>query len=388
MAGGLAALLDDIAAMARLAAASVDDIGAAAGRASAKAAGVVVDDAAVTPRYVTGFTPDRELPMIKRIAKGSMVNKLIILVAALTLSELVPWILTPLLMLGGLYLSFEGAEKIIEKVSGRSHAKKKPAVVKGGDHEDQMVKGAIRTDFILSAEIMVIALSTMAQDATLVIKAATLLVVAILITIGVYGVVALIVKMDDIGLALAQRRRPGSQALGNAVVKAMPKVLGALSLIGVIAMLWVGGHILLKGFYDLERELGFGWSAPYDLVHGLEVRVAEATGALGGLLGWLVNTFFSFLFGLIVGGIVALIMHFLPIGHDQGEEDDDLAAAIDAERARVMPGAAADATAGVVPDAVATAPDAATGAESGGSTAFDPGSPDPPRGGRPDDSAL
>lgn len=321
MSGGLAALLDDIAAMARLAAASVDDVGAMAGRASVKAAGVVVDDAAVTPRYVTGFTPDRELPMIKRIAKGSIINKLIILVIALVLSTFLPWILTPLLMLGGLYLSYEGAEKIWEKLSGHSKAKAAPVSVQGRDQEDTMVKGAIRTDFILSAEIMVISLSSIDQSASIWMKTATMLVVAVLITVGVYGAVALIVKMDDIGLAIARGKRKGSQAFGNALVKGMPKVLAVLSVVGIIAMLWVGGHILLKGLYDLEHSVGFGWTAPYDFVHHLEVTVAGATGALGGFLGWLVNTFFSFLFGLIIGAVIVAIIHVLPFGKKHGHED-------------------------------------------------------------------
>ncbi|HHV22729.1 MAG TPA: DUF808 domain-containing protein [Propionibacterium sp.] len=320
MSGGLAALLDDIAAMARLAAASVDDVSAMAGRASMKAAGVVVDDAAVTPRYVTGFTPDRELPMIKKIAKGSIVNKLIILVVALALSSFIPWILTPLLMLGGLYLSYEGAEKIWEKLSGHSKAKEAPVSVKGESHEDTMVKGAIRTDFILSAEIMVISLSTIDPDASIWMKTATMLVVAVLITVGVYGVVALIVKMDDIGLRIARGESKGSQAFGNGLVNAMPKVLAVLSTVGVIAMLWVGGHILLKGLYDLEHSVGFGWTAPYDFVHHLEVMVRDATGAVGGFLGWLVNTFFSFLFGLVIGGIIVAIMHVLPFGKKHGDE--------------------------------------------------------------------
>lgn len=308
MAGGLAALLDDIAAMAKLAAASVDDVAAAAGRASAKAAGVVVDDAAVTPRYVTGFSPARELPMIKTIALGSLRNKfLFILPAILVLSQFVPWILTPLLMLGGLYLSYEGAEKIWEKLSGHSHADpdvKTPAVVQGPEQEKAMTSGAIRTDFILSAEIMVIALNEVANE-PIVSRAIILAVVALGITIGVYGVVALIVKMDDIGLHLVDSgRAPG---LGNVLVKGMPKLLAALSVIGTVAMLWVGGHILLVGVDEL------GWHAPYGFVHHLEVLVAEATGAFGGFLGWLTNTFFSFIAGLLVGSVLVAIMHVLPI---------------------------------------------------------------------------
>jgi predicted DNA repair protein MutK len=276
--------LDDIAALAKLAAASIDDVSAAAGRASAKAAGVVVDDTAVTPRYVTGFTADRELPMIKRIAIGSLRNKLLfILPGALLLSQFAPWLLTPILMLGGTYLSFEGAEKIWEKISGHHAAEEAPAAAQGAQQEEQMVAGAIRTDFILSAEIMVIALNEVASEGLLQ-RAIILTVVAIVITIGVYGVVALIVKMDDIGLHLAGRQSSAAQRVGELLVKGMPKLLKALALVGTIAMLWVGGHILLVGADTL------GWHTPYGLVHHAEEAVAHATGALGGVLGWLTNT--------------------------------------------------------------------------------------------------
>ena len=322
MSGGLAALLDDIAALAKLAAASVDDVAAAAGRAGAKAAGVVIDDAAVTPRYVTGFSPARELPMIRTIAIGSLRNKfLFILPAILVLSQFVPWILTPLLMLGGLYLSYEGAEKIWEKVSG--HGKdnpknKTPVALQGGDQEKGMTSGAIRTDFILSAEIMVIALNEVATE-PIVSRAIILALVALAITIGVYGVVALIVKMDDIGLHLvASGRAPG---VGNALVKGMPKLLTALGIIGTIAMLWVGGHILLVGVDEL------GWHAPYGFVHDAEVLVAGAIGPLGGIMGWLTNTFFSFLVGLFVGGIIVAIMHVIP--REGGHNADAHAVAAD-----------------------------------------------------------
>lgn len=307
MSGGLVALLDDIAAFAKLAAASIDDVGAAAGRASAKAAGVVVDDTAVTPRYVTGFTADRELPMIKRIAIGSLRNKLLfILPAALILSQFAPWLLTPLLMLGGTYLSYEGAEKIWEKLRGHEgHADTPPAPIQGDQQEEQMVSGAIRTDFILSAEIMVIALNEVAAEALLP-RAIILVVVAIVITIGVYGVVALIVKMDDIGLHLTTRNSAGAQKFGRALVKGMPTLLAALGTLGTVAMLWVGGHILLVGADTL------GWHAPYGLVHHLEEATVHATGALGGVLGWLVNTLGSAIFGLVVGAIVVAIMHVIP----------------------------------------------------------------------------
>ena len=306
MSGGLVALLDDVAALARLAAASVDDVAAAAGRASAKAAGVVVDDAAVTPRYVHGFAAKRELPMIKRIAVGSMRNKLLfILPAALLLSQFVPWLLTPILMLGGTYLCFEGAEKIYEKISGHHPESDQPAAVQGKDHEETMVKGAIRTDFILSAEIMVIALNEV-SDEPFVSRALILVVVAIAITLLVYGVVGLIVKMDDIGMHLAERESAVAQTVGRTLVTGMPKLLAALAVVGTVAMLWVGGHILLVGVDEL------GWHAPYELVHHLEELVHEATGALGGVLAWCVNTLASALVGLVVGAAVVAIMHVIP----------------------------------------------------------------------------
>lgn len=306
MSGGLAALLDDIAAMAKLAAASLDDVGAAAGRASAKAAGVVVDDTAVTPRYVQGFTPDRELPIIKRIAVGSIRNKLLfILPAIMLLSQFLPWALTPLLMLGGTYLCFEGAEKIWEKVSGHDAGEEAPAVVQGGDHEKTMVAGAIRTDFILSAEIMVIALNEVANEPFLS-RLIILVVVAIAITIGVYGFVALIVKMDDIGLALSRRKSGAVRAIGRGLVGAMPMLLRWLAIIGTIAMLWVGGHILLVGADTL------GWHAPYALVHHAEEAVMAAVSFGAGALGWLTNTLGSAVAGLLVGALVVLVLHLVP----------------------------------------------------------------------------
>ena len=307
MSGGLVALLDDVAAMVKLAAASVDDVGAAAGRASAKAAGVVVDDTAVTPRYVHGFTADRELPMIKRIAVGSLRNKLlIILPVILVLSQFLPWLLTPILMVGGTYLCFEGAEKIYEKITGH-HAEREaePAAVQGADQEKLMVKGAIRTDFILSAEIMVISLNEVADEG-LLSRAVILIVVAIGITVLVYGVVGLIVKMDDVGVHLAERDSPTARKFGLLLVRGMPKLLAVLSTVGIVAMLWVGGHILLVGADEL------GWHGPYDLVHGAEEAVAGLLPALGGVLSWLVNTLASALIGAVVGALVVLILHLVP----------------------------------------------------------------------------
>lgn len=306
MAGGLAALLDDIAALAKLAAASVDDVGAAAGRASAKAAGVVIDDTAVTPRYVHGFSPDRELPIVRRIAVGSLRNKLLfILPAALLLSQFLPWLLTPILMVGGTYLAYEGAEKIWELVSG--HATEHtttPVAVQGEATEKSMVSGAIRTDFILSAEIMVIALNEVA-DEPLLSRAIILAIVALAITALVYGVVGLIVKMDDIGLHLAGRSNGAAAATGRVLVRAMPKVLSVLSTVGIVAMLWVGGHILLSGVDEL------GWHAPFELLHHLEEAVHGVPG-IGGFLAWLVDTLGSALVGLVVGAVVVGVMHLVP----------------------------------------------------------------------------
>jgi predicted DNA repair protein MutK len=312
MAAGLVALLDDVAALARVAAASVDDIGLAAGRASAKAAGVVVDDAAVTPRYVQGLAAERELPIIRRIALGSIRNKLLfILPAALLLSQFVPWLLTPILMCGGAYLCYEGAHKIWEKVSGhgahQDHADAETMV-----DEDVVVSGAIRTDFILSAEIMVIALNEV-SDQGFVARALILAVVAIGITILVYGVVGLIVKMDDIGLRLATTGRQGVARFGRGLVSAMPRLLTALTVIGTAAMLWVGGHILLVGTHDL------GFDLLYDAVHSVEDAAKEATGALGGVVKWLVDTLASALLGLAVGALVVLVLS-LTLHRRKGEQ--------------------------------------------------------------------
>jgi hypothetical protein len=303
MSAGLAALLDDVAALARVAAASVDDVAAGAGRASMKAAGVIVDDAAVTPRYVQGFQASRELPMIKRIAVGSLRNKLLfILPAALLLSELLPWLLTPILMIGGTYLCYEGAEKLWEMVHPHPAEEGASADIHTPEQEEDLVKGAIRTDFILSAEIMVISLNEVA-DEPLVSRAVILVLVALAITAGVYGAVALIVKMDDIGLRLVQTREGAVASFGRGLVRAMPIVLSVLSKVGIAAMLWVGGHILLVGLDEI------GLHAPYDFVHHLEEDVHDALGAVGGVAAWLTNTLASAILGVVVGAIVVAVLH-------------------------------------------------------------------------------
>lgn len=318
MAGGFAALLDDIAALARLAAASVDDIAAASGRATMKAAGVVVDDAAVTPQYVQGISPKRELPIIWRIARGSLINKAVLIVLLLILATFVPWILTPLLMLGGTYLCFEGAEKVIELLSGNKKAKKEPAVAKGPEAEKTVVSGAVRTDFILSAEIMVISLNTIVEDTTsIAMQAVVLTVVALMITVAVYGAVALLVKMDDIGLAMAKRESETSQKLGMGIVRAMPTVMTVISYVGMVAMLWVGGHIILAGLPEL------GLPQPYEWVHHMEEAAAAAVPVASGFVAWLVNTFFSFILGLVWGAIIAGIVHVLPFGGHHDDEGHD-----------------------------------------------------------------
>ncbi len=300
MAGGLVALLDDVSLLARTAAASIDDIGAAAGRASVKAAGVVVDDAAVTPQYVRGLAAEREIPIIRRIAVGSLRNKLlIILPAILLLSEFLPFLLTPILMLGGAYLCYEGAEKVWHKVSG--HAETHPSVEEALPDEKTVVSGAVRTDFILSAEIMVISLNEVASEA-FASRAAILVVVALGITVLVYGVVALIVKMDDAGLRLAQLPNKALATFGRGLVKGMPKLLAALTVVGTAAMLWVGGHIILLGSHEL------GLDVLYDVVHHLEEAAKEATGAVGGVVGWLVNTLGSALLGLVVGAVIVAVL--------------------------------------------------------------------------------
>lgn len=304
MPGGLVALFDDVAVIARAAAASIDDVGIAAGRAGSKAAGVVIDDAAVTPSYVTGLEPARELPLIWGITKGSLKNKLLILLPiAILLSEFLPWAVTPLLMIGGLFLCYEGAEKVLEKFGGAKHGKTLEDTIEDpAAFEKARVSGAIRTDLILSAEIMAITLNEVAAEA-LATRIGVLAVVGVLITIVVYGAVALIVKMDDLGLHLARKPGAASQSVGKGLVAAMPHVLTVLSIVGTAAMLWVGGGIVIHGLHEL------GWHLPADLVHSAEEAVAHATGALGAVLGWLANASISAFAGLALGGTIAFLLH-------------------------------------------------------------------------------
>lgn len=302
---GIVALLDDISVIAKAAAATVDDVGVAAAKAGSKAAGVVIDDAAVTPSYVTEFSPDRELPIIKTIAIGSLRNKLLILLpAALVLSQFLPWAVTPLLMLGGLYLCYEGAEKVLEKLGGAKHGKTLDDVITDmAVFEKERTSGAIRTDFILSAEIMAIALAEVAKE-PLLSRALILAVVGIIITVMVYGVVALIVKMDDIGLHLVNKgRTSAARAFGRGLLHAMPRLLAVLSVIGTAAMLWVGGQIVIHGLHQLDVH------GPSNLVQAVQDAVEAATGALAGVLGWLTNAGLSGSVGLVMGTVITLIFH-------------------------------------------------------------------------------
>jgi len=296
---GLLALLDDVAAIAKVAAASIDDVAAAAAKAGTKAAGVVIDDAAVTPKYVHGFSADRELPIIWRISLGSLKNKLIILLPGLlALDYFAPWAITPLLMLGGAYLCFEGAEKLAHAFAPHADEgveadfdTKDPAHL-----EEEKVAGAIKTDFILSAEIMTIALATI-ESPSFWMQATTLAVVGTFITVAVYGAVALIVKMDDVGLHLAAKgRTSGGRALGRGLVHAMPKLMAFLSTVGTAAMLWVGGNIVIHGL-----EVTHIWAWPYETIHHIAELAAHAVPAAQGFVEWAVTAALDGVFGLILG---------------------------------------------------------------------------------------
>jgi predicted DNA repair protein MutK len=316
MPSGLAALLDDVATIAKLAAASVDDIGAAAGRAGMKAAGVVIDDTAVTPRYVTGLSPAREIPIIAKIAQGSLFNKLVILLpAALLLSAFAPWAIVPLLMIGGAFLAYEATHKIWEKVSGHDHTTEELVeCADPGELENRQVKGAIRTDFILSAEIMAIALAEVEAN-SLAMQAGILAAVAVAITIGVYGLVAIIVKLDDIGLHLAERGSSFLQGFGRGLVHVVPKLLAALAAIGTAAMLWVGGQILLHGL----EELHIAEAIPH-FVHDTAHAGAEAVGFWVPIWEWLLNALGGAVAGIVVGGVIVVVLGLLPKRKDAAAE--------------------------------------------------------------------
>jgi uncharacterized protein len=305
MPSGLVALLDDVAVIARTAAASVDDIALAASKAGTKTAGVVIDDAAVTPSYVTGLSPSRELPIIWSITKGSLFNKLIILLpGAILLSEFLPWLIIWILMLGGAFLCYEGAEKVMEKLGGAKHGKTvEDEITDPETFEKQRIAGAVRTDLILSAEIMAITLSELDLP-TWWERGLALALVAFVVTVAVYGSVALIVKMDDAGLKMLRDSEVTNvRRFGVFLLRAMPKLLIALSFIGTIAMLWVGGGIIVHGTHEV------GFHLLYDIAHGAEYAVAGVTGALSGIAGWVTYAAISGVIGLALGAAIAFLLH-------------------------------------------------------------------------------
>jgi uncharacterized protein len=296
---GLIGLLDDVAAIAKVAAASLDDVASQAAKAGAKAAGVVIDDTAVTPGYVIGFSPKRELPIVGKIAAGSLRNKLLILLpAALVLNYFLHWTIMPLLMLGGAYLCYEGVEKVLEAVmpdhAHQHEAQLGKVAANAPSLEDAKVAGAIKTDFILSAEIMAITLAALPAG-SIWKQALVLAVVAIGITVAVYGVVALIVKADDVGLALAKGGTRAGRAVGRGIVRSMPVLLKVLSVVGTAAMIWVGGGIVLHGLEE------FGPPAIQHAVHAAEEAAARAFPPAAGLLAWIVEAAISGVVGLVVG---------------------------------------------------------------------------------------
>jgi predicted DNA repair protein MutK len=279
----------------------VDDILSAALKASAKSAGVVIDDAAVTPQYVQGISPARELPVVLKITLGSLANKFVIIIPiALLLTAFAPWVLPFLLIIGGTYLCFEGAEKVLEWF-GLHHGGED----EGARNENTLVWGAIRTDLILSTEIMLISLSNLEEGMSIGMTLLVLAVIALVMTGVVYGAVALLVKIDDIGLKMAKNSSARVRHTGARIVRAMPAVFRVISVIGTVAMLWVGGHLLLANL----GEVGLHFFS--DMLHGIHEFLSPA----GSVIAWIGETFVSAVAGLAVGlivvGVVLLIGRML-----------------------------------------------------------------------------
>lgn len=294
MAGtSLLALLDDIASV-------LDDVALMTKMAAKKTAGVLGDDLALNAEQVSGVRAERELPVVWAVAKGSFRNKLILVPAAIAISALVPWLITPLLMLGGAYLCFEGAEKLAHKFLPHEAGEESQAAPIPDDlvaFEQQKIKGAIRTDFILSAEIIVIALGTV-QGSSLGLQIAVVAGIALLMTIGVYGLVGLIVKLDDIGLHLLQAPDASAlrRALGRGLLVTAPRLMHLLALVGTIAMFMVGGGILVHG-----------WPFVHHLIEGAAAAVASLPG-MGTALALVMPTLLNALVGVLAGLVLVLAM--------------------------------------------------------------------------------
>jgi uncharacterized protein len=315
MAVGLMALFDDMAALAKSALVSLDDVAAQTIKAGGKAAGVVIDDTAVTPRYVVGLKPERELPIVYGIARGSLLNKAVLIVAILLIGVFLPWwVMTALLMVGGAYLSYEGAEKVLHALMPHAaHAHENHVLGAETDPaklEQEKIRGAIRTDFILSAEIMALTYSTI-TDQSLAMQLSVLVAVAIMITFGVYGAVALIVKADDVGLAMSKTSSSILRTVGRGLVKGMPVFLSLLATVGTAAMLWVGGQIIVHGLAQL------GFAAPEHLVHELAVAAGTYASSLAGVVIWLVSTLAQAVVALALGGLIIVLIEWVafPVAH-------------------------------------------------------------------------
>jgi predicted DNA repair protein MutK len=310
MSVGLLALLDDVAALAKVAAASLDDVAGQAMKASVKAAGAVIDDAAVTPSYVQGFEAKRELPIIGKIAWGSLKNKMLFLLpAALLLSYFLPWMITPLLMIGGAYLCYEGAEKVFHLFAPHEAEKHEASIehaaVDPTSLEEQRVAGAIKTDFILSAEIMTIILSAI-DVPDFWTRAAILAVAGLGITLAIYGTVALIVKADDFGLFLAQKAKTHTgRAVGRGIVVAMPVFMQVLSIVGTAAMTWVGGSIIAHGLYE------FGITGPEHVIEAVAGWASATFTAFSGVAGWIATAVVDFFIGLAVGAVMIPVVAYV-----------------------------------------------------------------------------
>ncbi len=314
MTSGWIALLDDLATLTKVAASSLDDAAGQAAKAGSKAAGIVIDDAAVTPRYVVGLAAERELPIIAKIALGSLKNKLLLLLpGALLLSFFAPWAITPLLMAGGAFLCLEGFHKVMDLVHpGHGDPKETIPVIQTVEElENERVSSAIRTDFILSAEIMAITLASVATSPVW-LQAVVLGVVGAGMTLLVYGAVAIIVKADDAGVALARASHGPVRALGRGIVFGMPVFLKLLSLVGMVAMLWVGGGILIHGLHEL------GVYAPEEAVHHASESVSNLVPAMKSLLAWLVGAGIAGVLGVIVGALVDPLANHVLIPAFQG----------------------------------------------------------------------